>query len=937
IQPQPKEPILTSQLTQKDLETAEEKLNEAIKAHQEAQEKVNGLENQVKKLKEEIERLQTQPKPQPQSKPQQLEEQLIDYIAKSLKITIDSTDYRALYLINTKTNNHTIEVFSNNPEDIDVNNPFKGAIIYRLQRLFTVDNQPYWVIDFVKPDNNGYFARYGFTFGSDLTSGKIDKIVGYAKLASFTINDNKVYELFGPNKQSLNTYEVQDNSGDVLFRIFKLTDDRYAIDSATPDQDGFYQRKIFDINNAKETDEIIGYAKIVNWPDEFANLRVLELYDKDRTPLNKYEIQTKDGRLIARIGKIDNNWYYDTAIVNDEGYFIRYRFDFEKKTKGEIVGYAKLASFKFANYTIVELFDSKKRLRGVYEVWEQDKLVARMYRSNSNGGKIVFEEKQSRTVNGETVYLKPIFKYVINNQNQVQLKGDNDQDTNPKNYSNVIGWVRELEGQYILKLSDNKQITFTLVQELDKDSKVIREFGLIGGEELIQIGFGRRMFIVDGKILGGEYGYTYIVEPDNSNKQDKNFKVIYTLHRSRRIEFSNLPSFENIEQILNSLGGFSRPSKENLIWIELEVLDKNGMPITDLTSYQAFSSEQGPVPVIIINKDFIDIVLEKTISGTQQRYSIRFDLTRTGKDLTKPIAISRYLDQEHSLVIDFVHRLAFVEKRDQTNRFLLEKWNLKVTNESIFDISELKDVLNILQGFSIKNGDLAGEGLVVESKEIMKYEAPNDFSVSLNGKKITGSSLTALLKALGVPYRTAAKTKNKELISESTLTGLELSDSIKITYQRSDYHQKAGAQPIRIVTEIQENGRLVEVKFNDNTREILLYLNETLKRYGIASATLRLIKEGNFEYIHTISSGALFDLNTGRIIFIKKWIIPKQVQYSQVQYSEGIDINNIFTNNAYRVQVVIKDGRGRDIITLDGYDTFSPQIYLQENDFGNPL
>ncbi|MCM8774616.1 MAG: hypothetical protein NC820_07815, partial [Candidatus Omnitrophica bacterium] len=47
--------------------------------------------------------------------------------------------------------------------------------------------------------------------------------------------------------------------------------------------------------------------------------------------------------------------------------------------------------------------------------------------------------------------------------------------------------------------------------------------------------------------------------------------------------------------------------------------------------------------------------------------------------------------------------------------------------------------------------------------------------------------------------------------------------------------------------------------------------------------------------------------------------------------------NNIFNNQAYRVQVVIKDGRGRDIITLDGYDTLNPQIQLQDNNYGQPL
>ncbi|MDD4899669.1 MAG: hypothetical protein PHG68_03650, partial [Candidatus Omnitrophica bacterium] len=178
--------------------------------------------------------------------------------------------------------------------------------------------------------------------------------------------------------------EIHNALGEVVKRITKV-DDRYVADSVAPDAQGFQVRRVFDFTAMRETDEILGYSKTETFPIE--GLVVIGLYDKDaaRTFLNRYELQTADGQLRARISfnKDTNKWYYDTAEADASGYFKRFEFNMNTKQKiGNPIGYSKQA-FVLGAFKVIELYGPNQEKQNRFEVIDNfGQVVARLGRDN---------------------------------------------------------------------------------------------------------------------------------------------------------------------------------------------------------------------------------------------------------------------------------------------------------------------------------------------------------------------------------------------------------------------------------------------------------------------------------------------------------------------------------------------------------------------------
>ncbi|MCM8774456.1 MAG: hypothetical protein NC820_06970, partial [Candidatus Omnitrophica bacterium] len=196
------------------------------------------------------------------------------------------------------------------------------------------------------------------------------------------------------------------------------------------------------------------------------------------------------------------------------------------------------------------------------------------------------------------------------------------------------------------------------------------------------------------------------------------------------------------------------------------------------------------------------------------------------------------------------------------------------------------------------------------------------------------------LRVLGIGKESKTFTKDSVVKSESSLQKIEFSqEGIRIIYRRDDYGKDSqGSYALRKTSfETRLNGDLVEIGFGkdlDNlTSKELIFYNGPYGRFGIPDRSVRIVKgENNQWYILTISNNTYLDPNTGNLTFIKKWILP-----IQVEGTSNINLDTIFANQAYRSQVIIRSGRGYDLTTLDGYLQLASQIDPAKDNYGRPL
>ncbi|MCP4652090.1 MAG: hypothetical protein GY858_01740, partial [Candidatus Omnitrophica bacterium] len=172
-----------------------------------------------------------------------------------------------------------------------------------------------------------------------------------------------------------------------------------------------------------------------------------------------------------------------------------------------------------------------------------------------------------------------------------------------------------------------------------------------------------------------------------------------------------------LESILVYIKGFANPiitdsnkdfvfdwTLDDLVWVSMNMvapeslgLSADQAKISD--SIQAFRYSEDPL--IKINEDgFIDIAF----AHNEGIVSLKF---ATDDGVIKLVALSYYLSDTKTLVIDFHSRIAFVNVRDSAYKHSTQRWHIKVLDENIFELgnftsvpelSNLNAVVSIIDG-----------------------------------------------------------------------------------------------------------------------------------------------------------------------------------------------------------------------------------------------
>ncbi|MCF7917339.1 MAG: hypothetical protein K9L61_06120, partial [Candidatus Omnitrophica bacterium] len=333
--------------------------------------------------------------------------------------------------------------------------------------------------------------------------------------------------------------------------------------------------------------------------------------------------------------------------------------------------------------------------------------------------------------------------------NKLSRKGEFTKD-------DVLGWSVSL-GERTLKLN-GKKIRFDLMKEISSpDYTTQRTFGIQGGnKEEIRIKIDESVFEVPRYENGIKIGAdTYIVEKIS----DDNYQTI------QKVSISNSFNYKDLDKdISKALKGSKQDISELLpgakfpeleIWTKIKMLTPEGEVIN--SSIQAFGNSEEP----FINIDE-DRLADITVIYNEKKLSLRYDLN-SGVD-REPVALSYYISETKTLIIDFYKRLAFIEKRDITDKYLTQIWHIRTNGFgfSLFDAERLKKLVTIINSFELTGEELEPglpEGLVIDRRQSLSYQGEN----------------SALLKVFEIPsnvktyYRLRNEKVHEILISQGRL------------------------------------------------------------------------------------------------------------------------------------------------------------------------
>ncbi|MCM8792683.1 MAG: hypothetical protein NC826_06080, partial [Candidatus Omnitrophica bacterium] len=478
-------------------------------------------------------------------------------------------------------------------------------------------------------------------------------------------------------------------------------------------------------------------------------------------------------------------------------------------------------------------------------------------------------------------------------------------------------------GKRILRIPQEGEIIFELLQEIDREGEVEREFGITSQGEQIKIKFNRGLFQVDAGSPGSKKGAAYLVKDENNI-----FVVQQKISESQAINYEKLRHNSWKDKLSSAIQwlrsqGFKVHSPEVMNWAHIVMLDPENRSVD--SSYQAFLFQLGEKPLVKIDlkKNRITLAIitkdDKILGGAE--FSVgngnNVDLVSVSIDLPKEGNLSR------TLVYELKRKVCYIELKDKEG--VLVKKQEGVYNGNVMDdFKELVDNKLTSQQISDK--------FVPETEEEITY---GDF------KQDDREYSETFLRVLGIGKESKTFTKDGVVKSESSLQKIEFSqEGIRIIYRRDDYGKDSqGSYALRKTSfETRLNGDLVEIGFGkdlDNlTSKELIFYNGPYGRFGIPDRSVRIVKgENNQWYILTISNNTYLDPNTGNLTFIKKWILP-----IQVEATSNINLDTIFANQAYRSQVIIRSGnKGYDLTILDGYPQLDPQIKPAEGNYGQPL
>jgi len=407
-------------------------------------------------------------------------------------------------------------------------------------------------------------------------------------------------------------------------------------------------------------------------------------------------------------------------------------------------------------------------------------------------GRIVFEE----TVKKKFGDGKAIFYYELDEaKSELSYFGRDGKEADRDRYTNVVGWVIEL-GQRSIKI--NPEIKFKLMQERDFKGNIVREYGIVNGEELIKIQYeDRGLFIIDKELLGEDRGGAFIVE----QKPDGNFAVIdivkgmpdefrfpARIQSSYEIDYNNPGQFKTSwRKLINIITNDSdsplvyfdnvpKPDRdEEIKGSRIDVINSAGEIIG--SSFQFFKGKPTPIMtvrnftirdgMVIPNNGFVDIEVEQ--HGLP--LSLRFDLDRTkATGLLTPVAMSDYYIEEgtDSIVINFNQRIAFIERRDKTYRYITGLAHIRPTANividgrelgDIFDPTHLENALSFTRMVKLENNQLVSkatgkpvQGLTIE--RLMDFYYRLEDVPEEHAKDLQQIYPSALLRALEIPLVT---------------------------------------------------------------------------------------------------------------------------------------------------------------------------------------
>ncbi|MCX5714618.1 MAG: hypothetical protein NT033_07430, partial [Candidatus Omnitrophica bacterium] len=255
------------------------------------------------------------------------------------------------------------------------------------------------------------------------------------------------------------------------------------------------------------------------------------------------------------------------------------------------------------------------------------------------------------------------------------------------NLGQQTGWAVSI-GEHTLQIGQSK-ITFDYILELDNSGKLVREFGVSLGKEQIKIKPDHSLVIVSPELLGGKKGAAYLVKEkdDNFVADDSMFKS-GKVSESEDIDFNRqLPNTAWAAEINRIIAEVKSklPADKLRLFAPTDLVCKiiNDLkPNGELRRYsiQLFGDRDTPY-ITISQHGLFDLEIE--YEG--QVYSLRYALNGApGWQLTKPVGVSLQKSLAENLVLDLFTRNAFIELRDEKNKYLTGYKHLNRGDLSVF-------------------------------------------------------------------------------------------------------------------------------------------------------------------------------------------------------------------------------------------------------------
>ncbi|MFA5187444.1 MAG: hypothetical protein WC551_13275, partial [Patescibacteria group bacterium] len=305
-------------------------------------------------------------------------------------------------------------------------------------------------------------------------------------------------------------------------------------------------------------------------------------------------------------------------------------------------------------------------------------------------------------------------------------------------------WAFDL-GSYSLSIPDqDRTVKFHYIYQASPEGQLLRQFGIDTREREMKIKFDGQIFEVPRS--GG--ADTYLVKKAG----DREFIAVNHVSTSNSMLFGELPHtwgprIETIgDQIAAFLPGADVPAFRNLVWVKITMIGENGKPVS--VSYQGFRNKDktGEAAVKVTDDGFADIVFTQNKS----KLSLRYDLDDA--NFMNPNALSYYVSDTQTLVVDFYKRLVFMEQKDGVDKFITSKWHIRM-NGIEFDVfapnsqASLNKIIDYLKTTQLKNGNIKLPAhMTVERQEFFEYK---DTTMPWRGQQIVYPGV--LLKVFEIP------------------------------------------------------------------------------------------------------------------------------------------------------------------------------------------